>query len=162
MEFLYKNIWIFKTSFEKFDCRTFWISWEINKKLKTVDFFIMWLFILGIEILNFYICQKPTFAWSGLEQVSSGWINSNFCEGKVSIWRCLILLTFSGLHFFYFIWPPWIFNRGLSNPQWTRNSQNASLCSRVSLIWNFLKFSKSMILFLKFWLKIFRKRPLWL
>ena len=29
--------------------------------------------------------------------------------------------------------------------------------SRVSLIWKILKFSKSMILFLKFWLKIFGK-----
>ena len=34
--------------------------------------------------------------------------------------------------FFYIIWPPWIFNRGLSNPQWTRNSQNASLCTTQS------------------------------
>ena len=99
------------------------------KKLKTADFFNMQLFIFEIESFNFCICQKTTFAWSDLEQASSGWINSNFCEGKVSIWRCLITLTFSGLHFFYFIWPPWIFNRGLSNPQWTRNGQNASLCT---------------------------------
>ena len=115
LEFLYKHIWIFKTSFEKFDCRTFWISWEINKKLKTIDFFNMWLFIFEIEIFNFCICQKPTFAWSGLEQVSSGWINSNFCVGKVSIWRCQMLLTFSGLHFLFYM-TPLNFQHGLVQP----------------------------------------------
>ena len=67
-EFLYKYIWIFKTSFKKFLCRNFWINWEIYKKLKTVDFINMWLFIFEIEIFNFCICQKPTFVWSGLEQ----------------------------------------------------------------------------------------------
>ena len=32
------------------------------KKLKTVDFINMWLFFLEIEIFNFCICQKTTFA----------------------------------------------------------------------------------------------------
>ena len=58
---------------------------EWVKKLKTVDFIDMWLFIFEIKIFNFRICQKPTFAWSGLEQVSSWWIYFNFCVGKVVI-----------------------------------------------------------------------------
>ena len=98
------------------------------KKLKTVDFINMWLFFLESEIFNFCICQKSTFARSYLEQVSSWVIKSKFCVYKVSIRRHFIKLTFSGLHFFI-LWPPWIFNRGLSNPQWTRIRQNASLCS---------------------------------
>ena len=105
LEFLYEHIWIFKTRFKKFDVRTFWISWKMYKNLKTVDFFNMQLFIFEIESFNFCICQKNTFAWSDLEQASSGWINSNFCEGKVSIWRCLITLTFSGLHFLFYMTP---------------------------------------------------------
>ena len=92
------------------------------KKLKTEDFFNMLLFIFEIESFNFCICQKTTFAWSGLEQVSSWWINSQFCVYKVSIWRCLLMLTFSGLHFLFY------FQQG-ANPQWTRICQNASLCS---------------------------------
>ena len=96
------------------------------KKLKTVDFINMWLFFLESEIFNFCICQKSTFARSYLEQVSSWVIKSKFCVYKVSIRRHFIKLTFSGLHFFI-LWPPWIFNRGLSNPQRTRNRQNASL-----------------------------------
>ena len=115
LEFLYKHIWIFETNFEKFDYRTFWISWELNKKLKTVDFFNMWLFIFEIEIFNFCICQKPTFGWSGLEQVSSGFINSNFCVGKVTIWRCQMILTFSGLHFIFYM-TPLNFQQGLVQP----------------------------------------------
>ena len=101
LEFLYKHIWIFKTRFKKFDVRTFWISWKMYKKLKTVDFFNMQLFIFEIQSFNFCICQKTTFAWSDLEQASSWWINSIFFVGKVSIWRCLLMLTFSGLHFLF-------------------------------------------------------------
>ena len=69
---------------KKFDVRTFWISWKMYKKLKTVDFFNMQLFIFEIESFNFCICQKTTFAWSYLEQVSSWWIKSKFCVYKVS------------------------------------------------------------------------------
>ena len=117
-----------KPDLQKFDFRTVWISWKMCKKLKTVDFINMWLFFLESEIFNFCICQKSTFARSYLEQVSSWVIKSKFCVYKVSIRRHFIKLTFSGLHFFI-LWPPWIFNRGLSNPQWTRIRQNASLCS---------------------------------
>ena len=85
------------------------------KKLKTVDFINMWLFIFEIEIFNFCICQKTTFAWSGLEQVSSWWINSKFCVYKVSIWRCLLMLTFSGLHFLFYM-TPLNFQQGLVQP----------------------------------------------
>ena len=100
------------------------------KKLKTVDFFSMWLFIFEIESFNFCICQKTTFAWSDLEQASSWWINSKFCVYKVSIWRCLNKLIFSWLHFLLYM-TPLNFQQGLVQPpvQWTRNDQNASLCS---------------------------------
>ena len=47
LEFLYKYKWIFKTSFKKFYCRTLWITWEKYKKLKTVEFINMWLFIFA-------------------------------------------------------------------------------------------------------------------
>ena len=81
------------------------------QKLKTVNFINMWLFILKIEIFNFCICQKNTFAWSDLEQASSWWINSKFCVYKVSIWRCQFILTFSGLHFFI-LYDPLEFSTG--------------------------------------------------
>ena len=38
------------------------------------------------------------------------------------------MLTFLG-YIFCFISTPWIFNRGLPKPQWTRICQNASVCS---------------------------------
>ena len=40
-EFLCQHICINKTRFEKFNCRSFRISWNINKMLKTVQFFHM-------------------------------------------------------------------------------------------------------------------------
>ena len=85
------------------------------QKWKTVDFINMWLFILEIEIFNFCICQKTTFAWSYLEQVSSWWIKSKFCLYKASIWRCQMILTFSGLHFLYYK-TPMNFQQGLLQP----------------------------------------------
>ena len=133
---LFKYMCKFRTSSEKFEIRTIQISWKIYKILKTVEFFNMWLFICKIKNLDFCICQNTHFCCSGLGQVSSWWINSIFCVGKVSIWRCLFTLTFSGLHF-CFISTPWIFNRGLSNPQWTRNRQNASLCTVAEYSWYF-------------------------
>ena len=83
LEMLFKYMCKSKTSSKKFECRTIWISWKIYKILKTVEFFNMWLFISKIKNLNFCICQKPHFCCSGLGQVSSWWINSNFCVGKV-------------------------------------------------------------------------------
>ena len=85
------------------------------KKLKTVDFINMRLFIFEIESFNFCICQKTTFAWSDLEQASSWWINSKFCVYKVSIWRCQMILTFSGLHFLFYK-TPMNFQQGLLQP----------------------------------------------
>ena len=101
-----------KTSSEKFECRNIWISWKIYKILKTVEFFNMWLFISKIKNLNFCICQKTHFCCSGLGQVSSWWISSNFC---VVIWRCHLILTFSGLHFFFYKYPM-NFQQGLVQP----------------------------------------------
>ena len=106
---------VFRLIFLKFDVRTFWISWKMYKKLKTVDFFNMQLFIFEIESFNFCICQKTTFAWSDLEQASSWWINSKFCVYKVSIWRCQLILTFSGLHFLFYM-TPLNFQQGLIQP----------------------------------------------
>ena len=125
---LFKYMCKFRTRSEKFEIRTIQISWKIYKILKTVEFFNMWLFISKIKNLYFFICQNTHFCYSGLGQVSSWWINSIFCVGKVSIWRCLLMLTFLG-YIFWFISTPWIFNRGLSNPQWTRICQNAALCT---------------------------------
>ena len=102
---------VFRLIFLKFDVRTFWISWKMYKKLKTVDFFNMQLFIFEIESFNFCICQKTTFAWSDLEQASSWWIKTKFCVYKVSIRRCLVILTFSGLHFFI-LYDPHEFSTG--------------------------------------------------
>ena len=78
--------------------------------------------------LQFLHLQKPFFAWSGLEQVSLWWINSNFCVGKGGI----NLKVPNDTNFF---WPtlfhmiPLNFQQILSNPQWNRNGQNASICS---------------------------------
>ena len=44
-EFLCQYKWINKTSFNKFNCRTFRISWNTTKILKTDQFFNMGLFI---------------------------------------------------------------------------------------------------------------------
>ena len=99
---LFKYVCKFRTSSEKFEIRTIQISWKIYKILKTVEFFNMWLFISKIKNLDFCICQNTHFCCSGLGQVSSWWINSIFCVGKVSIWRCLLMLTFSGLHFLFY------------------------------------------------------------
>ena len=95
--------------------RTIQISSKIYKILKTVEFFNMWLFISEIKNLNFCICQNTHFCCSGLGQVSSWWINSIFCVGKVSIWRCLFMLTFSGLHFLFYKYPM-NFQQGLVQP----------------------------------------------
>ena len=73
-------------------------------------------------------------------------------------------------YIFYFINTPWIFNRGLSNPQWTRNCQIASLCSGTHWFqkcdhWKYFPSSSSILIsmpfeilsktkknmFLKFW-----------
>ena len=102
---LFKYMCKFRTSSEKFEIRTIQISWKIYKILKTVEFFNMWLFISKIKNLDFCICQNTHFCCSGLGQVSSWWINSIFCVGKASIWRCLLLLTFSGLHFLFYKYP---------------------------------------------------------
>ena len=88
LKMLFKYMCKFRTSSEKFEIRTIQISWKIYKILKTVEFFNMWLFISKIKNLNFCICQNTHFCCSGLGQVSSWWINSIFCVGKVSIWRC--------------------------------------------------------------------------
>ena len=90
------------------------------KKLKTVDFINMWLFILEIEIFNFCICL--IIFWTGKFMVDKIQI---LCIYGINP-KVLIILTFSGLHFLYYM-TPWIFNRGLPNPQWNRNRQNASL-----------------------------------
>ena len=120
---LFKYMCKFRTSSEKFEIRTIQISWKIYKILKTVEFFNMWLFISKIKNLYFFICQNTHFCYSGLGQVSSWWINSIFCVGKVSIWRCLLMRTFSGLHFLFCKYPMNF------QPQWTRICQNTSLCS---------------------------------
>ena len=73
------------------------------------------LVIFEIESFNFCICQKTNFAWLDLEQASSWWINSKFCVYKVSIWRCLVILTFSGLHFLFYM-TPLNFQQGLVQP----------------------------------------------
>ena len=44
------------------------------------------------------------------------------CGYKVSIWRGQLILSQSGLHFLFYM-------TSLSNPQWNRNGQNASLYS---------------------------------
>ena len=115
LEMLFKYMCKFRTSSEKFEIRTIQISWKIYKILKTVEFFNMWLFISKIKNLNFCICQNTHFCCSGLGQVSSWWINSIFCVGKVSIWRCLLMLTFSGLHFLFHKYPM-NFQQGLLQP----------------------------------------------
>ena len=115
LEMLFKYMCKFRTSSEKFEIRTIQISWKIYKILKTVEFFNMWLFISKIKNLNFCICQNTHFCCSGLGQVSSWWINSIFCVGKVSIWRCLLMLTFSGLHFLFYKYPM-NFQQGLVQP----------------------------------------------
>ena len=115
LEMLFKYMCKSKTSSEKFECRTIRISWKIYKILKTVEFFNMGLFFSKIKNLNFCICQKTHFCCSGLGQVSSWWINSNFCVGKVSIWRCHLILTFSGLHFLFYKYPM-KFQQGLGQP----------------------------------------------
>ena len=115
LEMLFKYMCKFRTSSEKFEIRTIQISWKIYKILKTVEFFNMWLFISKIKNLYFFICQNTHFCYSGLGQVSSWWINSIFCVGKVSIWRCLFMLTFSGLHFLFYKYPM-NFQQGLVQP----------------------------------------------
>ena len=115
LEMLFKYMCKFRTSSEKFEIRTIQISWKIYKILKTVEFFNMWLFISKIKNLNFCICQNTHFCCSGLGQVSSWWINSIFCVGKVSIWRCLFMPTFSGLHFLFYKYPM-NFQQGLVQP----------------------------------------------
>ena len=95
--------------------RTFWISWKIHKKLKTVAFINMWLLFLKLKSSIFASAQKTTFAWSDLEQVSSWWIYSKFCVYKISIWRCIMILTFSGLHFLFYK-TPMNFQQGLLQP----------------------------------------------
>ena len=114
LEMLFKYMCKFRTSSEKFEIRTIQISWKIYKILKTVEFFNMWLFISEIKNLNFCICQNTHFCCSGLGQVSSWWINSIFCVG-VSIWRCLFMSTFSGLHFLFYKYPM-NFQQGLVQP----------------------------------------------
>ena len=93
------------------------LSESVEKCTKSwkLDFFNKQLFIFEIESFNFCICQKTTFAWSYLEQVSSWWIKSKFCVYKVSIWKCLVILTFSGLHFLYYM-TPLNFQQGLVQP----------------------------------------------
>ena len=115
LEMLFKYMCKFRTRSEKFEIRTIQISWKIYKILKTVELFNMWLFISRIKNLNFCICQNTHFCCSGLGQVSSWWINSIFCVGKVSIWRCLLMLTFSGLHFLFYKYPM-NFQQGLVQP----------------------------------------------
>ena len=51
----------FKASSEKFECRTIWINWKIYKKLKTVEFFNMLLFIFEVETLTMCNCQENYF-----------------------------------------------------------------------------------------------------
>ena len=115
LEMLFKYMCKFRTRSEKFEIRTMQISWKIYKLLKTVEFFNMWLFISEIKNLHFCICQNTHFCCSGLGQVSSWWINSIFCVGKVSIWRCLLMLTFSGLRFLFYKYPM-NFQQGLVQP----------------------------------------------
>ena len=69
---MYECICIFRTSSEKFDCRTIKISWEIYKKLKTEEFLHMGLFIFDIRTLNFSILQKTTFAAQALDSQVQG------------------------------------------------------------------------------------------
>ena len=124
-------VWLLRTSSEKFDCRTIRIRWESYKKLKIEEFLHMWLFIFDIRTLNFTICQKNTFAVVSVGQASSRWINSNYV-GKVSIWRCQVVLTLSGLYFLFSV-NPWILNRGLPNPHRKMNGHFAPMCTGQSV-----------------------------
>ena len=135
LSFRYVNTstYVFRTTSKKNDCRTIRISLEIYKKLKTVEFFHMWLFIFEIGTLNFCICQKTHFCCSGLGQASSRWINSNFYVDKVSIWRYQMILTFSGLHFLFSM-NPWILNRGLWNPHRKINGHFAPMCTVLKVM----------------------------
>ena len=130
LEFFYEYICIFRTSSEKFDCRTIRISWEIYKKLKNEEFFHMGLFIFDIRTLNFSIRQKTNFFCPGLGQASSRQKNYKFCVCKVSIWRYFTLLTFPGLHFLFSV-NPWILNRGLPNPHRKINGHFAPMCTML-------------------------------
>ena len=86
------------------------------KKMLSCRFYQHVTFCFWIWNLQFLNLPKTTFAWSGLEQVSSGLINSNFFVGKVTIWRCRTILSFSGLHFIFHMTPSLNFQQGLFQP----------------------------------------------
>ena len=131
---LFKYMCKFRTSSEKFEIRTIQISWKIYKILKTVEFFNMWLFISEIKNLNFCICQNTHFCCSGLGQVSSWWINSNFCVGKVSIWRCQMLLTFWATFFVFY--DPLDFSTGICPTPTRQKVGKTQLCALYTVLHN--------------------------
>ena len=51
-EFLWQYIWISNSSLKKFNFRTFRISWNITKMLKTDQFFHKWLFIFEKQLFS--------------------------------------------------------------------------------------------------------------
>jgi hypothetical protein len=52
--------------------------------------------------VNFFSEIRLTFFAFAKKMIGSWWYNLIFCVGKVWIWMCQIILTFSGLHFFIF------------------------------------------------------------
>ena len=62
LEFLCRYTCIFRTISEKFNCRTIRINWEIEKKLKNVDFFTCYFLFLKLKPSIFAFAKKPTFA----------------------------------------------------------------------------------------------------
>ena len=84
-EFFWQYIWINQTSFKKFNCRMFRISWNITKMLKTEQFFHMWLFIRCflaiIATIGFSRPQTPDFRKSHI------WKNC-------SVFNFLVILQF--------------------------------------------------------------------
>ena len=88
-----------KISSKMFVCRPIQISWEIYKKLKT-RFYRFLMFFFWNWNPQFLHLSNTCFCCPGHEQVSLWWINSNLCVGiSINLWRCLMILTFSQLHF---------------------------------------------------------------
>ena len=62
------DFWIFMAiyideldQFKKINCRTFRISWNITKMLKTEQFFYMWLFIFENQVFSCYYSYNRLF-----------------------------------------------------------------------------------------------------
>ena len=105
-------------------------SWKM-KNFLTWDFLFL---TLEPSILAFskktLLLPKP---WTGKFKAK----NSNFCVCKVSIWRHLIIITFSGLHFLFSV-NPWILNRGLPNPHRKINGHFAPVCGLLLVTLQYL------------------------